>query len=35
MLVSLFEGIKMLEDGSFSEFYTKISDLRNYMINLW
>jgi hypothetical protein len=34
MLVSQFEGIKMLEDESFSEFYTKITDLRNYMINL-
>jgi hypothetical protein len=34
MLVSQFEGIKMLEDESFSEFYTKISDLRNSMINL-
>jgi lipoate-protein ligase A len=34
MVVSQFEGIKMLEDGSFSEFYTKISDLRNSMINL-
>jgi hypothetical protein len=34
MLVSQFEGIKMLEDESFSEFYTKISDLRNSMIIL-
>lgn len=34
MLVSQFEGIKMLEDESFNEFYTKISDLRNSMINL-
>jgi len=33
MLVSQFEGIKMLEDESFNEFYTKISDLRNSMIN--
>jgi hypothetical protein len=34
MLVSHFKGIKMLEDESFSEFYTKIIDLRNSMINL-
>jgi hypothetical protein len=34
MLVSQVEGIKMLEDKSFSEFYTKITDLRNSMINL-
>jgi RNA-binding protein YhbY len=34
MLVSQFEGIKMLEDESFCEFYTKITDLRNSMINL-
>jgi hypothetical protein len=34
MLVSQFEGNKMLEDESFNEFYTKISDLRNSMINL-
>jgi hypothetical protein len=34
MLVSQYEGIKMLEDKSFSEFYTKITDLRNSMINL-
>jgi hypothetical protein len=34
MLVSHFEGIKMLEDESFNEFYTKISDLRNSMVSL-
>jgi len=34
MLVSQSEGIKMLEDESFCEFYTKITDLRNSMINL-
>lgn len=33
MLVSQFEGIKMLEEESFNEFYTKISTLRNSMIN--
>jgi hypothetical protein len=33
MLVSQFEIIKMLEDESFNEFYTNISDLRNSMIN--
>jgi RNA-binding protein YhbY len=34
MLVSQFKGIKMLEDESFNEFYTKISDLRNSMVSL-
>jgi hypothetical protein len=34
MLIFEFEGIKMLEDESFSEFYPKITDLRNSMINL-
>jgi len=34
MLVSQFEGIRMLEEETFNEFYTKISDLRNSMINL-
>jgi hypothetical protein len=34
MLVSQFEGIKILEEEFFNEFYTKISDLRNSMINL-
>jgi hypothetical protein len=34
MSVSQFERIKMLEDESFSEFDTKITDLWNSMINL-
>jgi hypothetical protein len=34
MLVSQFEGIKILEDESFNEFYTKINDMRNSMISL-
>jgi RNA-binding protein YhbY len=34
MLVSQFEGIKMLEGEPFNEFYTKISDLRNSVISL-
>jgi hypothetical protein len=34
MLVSQFEGIRMLEEETFNEFYTMISDLRNSMINL-
>jgi hypothetical protein len=34
MLVSQFELIKMLEEEFFNEFYTKISDLRNSIINL-
>jgi RNA-binding protein YhbY len=34
ILVSQFEGIKMLEEESLNEFYTKISNLQNYMINL-
>jgi hypothetical protein len=29
MLISKFEEIKMLEDETFEEFYTKINDLRN------
>jgi len=33
-LISQFEGIKMLEDESFNEFYTKIRDLRNSMVSL-
>lgn len=33
MLVSQFEIIKMLEDEYFNEFYIKISDLRNSMVN--
>jgi RNA-binding protein YhbY len=34
MLISLFEEIKMLEDGAFREFYSKMSDLRNSMVSL-
>jgi hypothetical protein len=34
MLISQFEGIRMLEEETFNEFYTKISDLCNSMINL-
>jgi hypothetical protein len=34
MLISKFEEIKMLEDETFGEFYTKISDLRNLMVSL-
>jgi len=34
MLVSDFERIRMLEDETFNEFYDKISDIRNSMINL-
>jgi hypothetical protein len=34
MLISRFEEIKMLEDETFGEFYTKISDLRNLMVSL-
>jgi hypothetical protein len=34
MLISKFEEIKMLEDETFNEFYTKISDLRNSMVSL-
>jgi hypothetical protein len=33
-MVSQFEGIRMLEEETFNEFYTKISDHHNYMINL-
>jgi hypothetical protein len=29
MLISKFEEIKMLEDETFGEFYSKMSDLRN------
>jgi hypothetical protein len=35
MLISKFEEIKMLGDGTFGEFYSKISDLRNQMVSLW
>jgi len=34
MLISKFEEIKMLEEETFGEFYTKISDLRNLMVSL-
>jgi regulator of replication initiation timing len=34
MLISKFEGIKMLKEETFREFYTKISDLRNSMVSL-
>jgi hypothetical protein len=34
MLISKFEEIKMLEDETFGEFYSKMSDLRNSMLSL-
>jgi hypothetical protein len=34
MLVSEFERIRMLENETFNEFYDRISDLRNSIINL-
>jgi hypothetical protein len=34
MLISKFEEIKMLEEETFGEFYTKINNLRNSMVNL-
>jgi hypothetical protein len=34
MLISRFEEIKMLEDETFGEFNTRISDLRNSMVSL-
>jgi hypothetical protein len=34
MLIYRFEEIKMLEDETFGEFYTRISDLRNSMVSL-
>jgi hypothetical protein len=34
MLISKFEKIKMLEDETFNEFYTRISDLINSMVSL-
>jgi len=34
MLISKFEEIKMLEDETFGEFYTKIRNLRNSMVSL-
>jgi hypothetical protein len=35
MLISKCEKIKMLEDETFNDFYTKINDLRNSMESLW
>jgi hypothetical protein len=34
MLISRFEEIKMLEEETFGEFYSKMSDLRNSMVTL-
>jgi hypothetical protein len=34
MLISKFEEIKMLEDETLGEFYSKLSDLRNSMVSL-
>jgi len=34
MLISRFEEIKMLDDETFGEFYSKMSDLRNLMVSL-
>jgi hypothetical protein len=34
MLISKFEEIKMLEDETFEEFYSKMNDLRNSMVSL-
>jgi hypothetical protein len=34
MLVSQFEEIRMLEDETFDEFYSKLSIIRNSTINL-
>jgi len=34
MLISKFEEIKMLEDETFGEFYSKMNDLRNQMVSL-
>jgi RNA-binding protein YhbY len=34
MLISRFEEIKMLEDETFGEFYSKMSDLTNSMVSL-
>jgi hypothetical protein len=34
VLISRFEEIKMLEDETFGEFYTRIRDLRNSMVSL-
>jgi hypothetical protein len=34
MLISRFEEIKKLDDETFGEFYSKMSDLRNSMMSL-
>jgi hypothetical protein len=34
MLISKFEEIKMLDDETFEEFYSKMNDLRNSMVSL-
>jgi hypothetical protein len=34
MLISIFEEIKMLENETFGELYTRINDLRNSMVSL-
>jgi len=34
MLISRFKEIQMLENETFSEFYTRINDLRNSMVSL-
>jgi hypothetical protein len=34
MLISKFEEIKMLEDETFGEFYSKMSDLRNSVVSI-
>jgi hypothetical protein len=34
MLISRFEEIKILENETFGEFYTRINDLRNSMVSL-
>jgi hypothetical protein len=34
MLVSQFENIKMLEDETFNDFFGKLSEIRNSMINI-
>jgi hypothetical protein len=34
MLISRFEEIKMLEDETFGELYSKLSDIRNSMVSL-
>jgi hypothetical protein len=34
MLISRFEEIKMMEDETFEEFYSKMSDLRNSVVSL-